>query len=202
MKAPFFHEELEVKQRFLEIAREFAQSEDIEKELASALLYSNFSEYLAYHLLESLKQTIFSGSKAFWNGSIYLDARDSSEKLTIGQIATELKSYGFPSKELILPILKRIAKNRNKVMHKMLRLPAEQMGEIDEAIRELVADSEQLINYIDDIYRGLPPSNITESLAGTTPPTEVEATEDEKGEVVVKEKDTQPKPKKNKTGAT
>lgn len=196
MKTPFFHEELEVKQRFLEIARDFAQSEDIEKELASALLYTNMSEYLAYHLLESLKQTIFSGSKAFWNGTVYLDARDSSEKLTIGQIANELKNYGFPSKELIVPLLQRIAKNRNKVMHRMLRLPADQMGQIDEAIKELVADSEQLINYIDDIYRGLPPSNITEKISATTQPPEVEATEDEKGEVVVKEKGTGSKPKK------
>lgn len=197
MKVPFFHEEIEVKQKFLEIARDFSSSEDIEKELAAALLYTNMSEYLAFHLLESLKQIIFSGSKSFWNGSVYLDARDSSERLTIGQIAAELKNYGFPSKELILPLLKRIAKNRNKIMHRMLRTPSDKLDEIDEAIRELVADSEQLINYIDDIYRGLPPTNITEKLSQSSQQDEVVAVENDQGEVVVTDKKQTPKTNKN-----
>jgi hypothetical protein len=202
MRTPFFHEEIEVKKRFLEIARDFANSSDIEKELASALLYANMSEYLAYHLLESLKQTVFSGSKAFWNGNVYLDARDTSEKLTIGQIAQELKRYGFPSKELIIPLLRRITTNRNKIMHNMLRLPASEMGQIDTAITELVQDSEQLVNSIDDIYRGLPPSNITQVTDTKATKPEVEAVENEQGEVTVQEKESKPRKKsgKNNTG--
>jgi hypothetical protein len=190
MKQPFIHEELEVKQKFLEVAREFIAAEDFEKELAAAMLYANLSEYLSYHLLESLKQVVFSGSKAFWNGSVYFDGRDSSEKLTIGQIARELRAYGFPSKELIIPLLDRIARNRNKIMHNMLRIPLSEMGQIDAAIQELVQDSEELVSLVDDIYRGLPPSNITQTIteAGATPV--MEATKDDQGEIKVTEKKT------------
>ncbi len=186
MKTPFFHEELEVKQKFLEIARKFNQSDEIEQQLAATMLYANMAEYLAYHLLESLKQVVFSGSKAFWNGTVYFDDRESSEKLTIGQIANELKKYGFPSKDLIVPLLSAIAKNRNTIMHRMLRVPSDQMSQIDNAIAELAKDCEQLIDCIDDIYRGLPPKNITESLIPTSQ--HVEAVEKQNGKITLETK--------------
>lgn len=187
MNSPFFHEEVEVKQQFLQLARDlYGQSEDIEKLLASAMLYANLCEYLAYHLCESLKQTIFSGSKAFWNGAVYLDLRDTTEKKTIGQIAIELEKYGFPSKEIIKPIIKRIASNRNIIMHNMLRMPANDLDKVDAAIRELVSDSETLIGAIDDIYRGLPPSNITQQINEVS---EVVATKNNDGEITVQDKE-------------
>lgn len=187
MKSPFLHDEIEVKKKFLELARDFSTSKELEKELASVMLYANLSEYLAYHLLESLRQVVFSGSKAFWNGVVYYDSRGASEKMTIGQIAIELKTYGFPSKELIIPKLKRIAENRNKVMHNMLRTPGSQLDQIDEAISQLSSDVEDLVDLIDDIYRGLPPSNITTSV-DKKDGVEVEGVVDKDGEMSVKQK--------------
>jgi hypothetical protein len=187
MKAPFYHEEIEVKQKFLEAARQMHSSEEFEKNLAAAMLYANLSEYLSYHLLESLKQTIFSGSKAFWNGIIYHDSRGTSETLTIGQIARELEKYGFPSKELIVPLLKQIAKKRNKIMHNMLRLPSNELNQIDEAIANLVIDTEELVGLIDDVYRGMPPGNITQG-SDKQDKVVVEGVKDEQGKVTVKEK--------------
>lgn len=187
MNAPFQHDELEVKQKFLEVARDFAKAKEVEKELAAAMLYANLCEYLAGHLLESLKQTVFSGSRTFWNGVVYLDARNTSEKLTIGQMTKELRQFGFPSKELIIPLLERITKNRNKVMHNLLRLPASEIAKIDQAIGELFSDSEELIAHIDDIYRALPPTNITNHI-NSNPETHVEAVADDSGEVKVEEK--------------
>lgn len=191
MKRPFIHEEIEVKQKFLEVARGFAAADDFEKELAAAMLYANLCEYMSSHLLESLKQVVFSGSKAFWNGTVYVDGRDTSDKLTIGQIATELKIYGFPSKELIVPLLVRIAKNRNKIMHNMLRIPLSEMDQIDTAIRQLIQDTEELVDLVDDIYRGLPPSNITQQVTTSGEATVVEATKDEQGDIKVTEKKTE-----------
>lgn len=197
MKSPFLHDEIEVKKKFLELARDFASSGEMEKELASVMLYANLSEYLAFHLLESLKQVVFSGSRTFWNGVVYYDSRSSDQKLTIGQIAKELQKYGFPSKELIIPILDRIAVNRNKVMHNMLRLPSSRLLEIDDAVKELVGDSEELVSLIDDIYRGLPPPNITSSIVSGTSQ-EVEGVVDDEGEVTVKEKNSSKASKKEK----
>lgn len=190
MQTPFFHDEIEVKKQFLQLARDlFNQSDQIEKELAAAMLYANLSEYLAYNLCESLKQSVFSGSKTFWNGAVYIDLRGTTQKQTIGQIAVELQSYGFPSKEIIVPLIKNIAKNRNLIMHNMLRTPAEELEKIDAAIRELVSDSENLVDAIDDIYRGLPPSNITETLNNDGQTTEVEGVENDNGEIIVQEKE-------------
>ncbi len=186
MKTPFFHEEIEVKVKFLNLAREFRTSNEIEKELASAMLYANMAEYLAYHLIESLRQIIFTGSKTFWNGSVYLDSRNLAEKETIGQIAKQLKKFGFPSKEVIIPLLERIAKNRNKIMHNILRTPASELQAIDESIRQLADDCEELVSAIDDIYRGLPPSNITQ-VSANNGGAEVEAVEDKSGEIVIKQ---------------
>jgi hypothetical protein len=188
MSTPFFHEEIEVKKKFLELAREFKNSDELEKELASAMLYANMSEYLAYNLIESLKQSIYSGSKAFWNGSIYVNLSGNKDnRMTIGQIAVELRKFGFPSKEIIIPLLDRIAQNRNTIMHKMLRTPAGRLEEIDQSIRELAEDTEELVIAIDDIYRGLPPTNITQVFGGSSS-NEVEAVENESGEITVREK--------------
>ncbi len=166
MKYPFVHDELEVKQHFLNIAREFAQSSDVEKQFAAALLYANLADYLGSHLLESLKLTAQNATRTFLNGTIVVNLRDSSNK-PLGKIIEELEQFIFPSKELILPLLKKVKASRDKIMHELLKTPSAQLGDIDQAFTDLIQDAEQLVIHIDDIYRSLPPKTILES-SGTS----------------------------------
>jgi hypothetical protein len=169
MKYPFVHEELEVKQNFLNVARGFAQSQDAEKQFAAALLYANLADYLGAHLLESLKLTAQNATRTFLNGAIVVSLKDSSNK-PLGVIIQELEQFIFPSKELILPLLKKVKGSRDKIMHQLLKTPSAQLGDIDQAFNDLIQDAEQLVIFIDDIYRSLPPKTILESVSPSNIP--------------------------------
>ncbi len=162
MKYPFVHEDLEVKQRFLNIAKEFAQSSDSEKQFAAALLYANLADYLSAHLLASLKLTTKNAIRTFLNGVIVADFEDSSNK-PLGIVIKELDQFIFPSKELIVPLLRKIKTNRDKIMHQLLKIPSTEMADLDKAFVDLIEDADQLVIYIDDIYRSLPPKTILET---------------------------------------
>lgn len=165
MKYPFVHDELEVKQNFLNVAREFAASNDPEKQFAAALIYANLADYLGTHLYESLKLACHNATRTFFNGAIVLNMKDEAS-LPMGRVIGGLEIFSFPSKELIVPLLKNIKKNRDKVMHGLLKVPSKTLvNDIDDTFRELCEDVEQLVIYIDDIYRSLPPKTVLESLS-------------------------------------
>jgi hypothetical protein len=76
MRYPFVHEELEVKQNFLNIARGFADNQNAEKQLAAALVYANLADYLGTHLYESLKLACHNATRTFFNGVIVLNIKE------------------------------------------------------------------------------------------------------------------------------
>jgi|GEM_PF-4635105 len=166
MRHPFVHEELEVKQNFLTSAREFAVSQEPEKQFAAALLYANLADYLATHLHESIKLACHNATRTYYNGSLTSIVRDESG-IPLGKVIQGLDGYLFPSKDLIVPLLKKIKKNRDKIMHGLVKSPSKEIIETAEkSFSELTDDVEQLVVYIDDIYRSLPPRTVLETFGG------------------------------------
>lgn len=166
MKYPFVHEELEIKQNFLSTAREFAGSNNVEKQFAAALLYANLADYLATHLYESIKLACHNASRTYFNGALYSIVRDESD-MPLGKVIGGLEGYSFPSKDAILPLLKKIKKNRDNIMHGLVKSPSEKLPKIESAFTDLITDVEQLVVYIDDIYRSLPPKTILDVVQAT-----------------------------------
>lgn len=164
---PFWHDELEIKQKFLELARDFTKnpdnSESVAHQLAGGLLYANLAEYVASHLLESFKQIARQATTEFYFGVVYLQLPDSSEK-PLGGVIAELKSFEFPLKVEIIKLLEDIKTARDKLSHKILKLPASQLDEIDESIRIISVNTEELVNKIDVVYAGMPPKSLKTNL--------------------------------------
>lgn len=164
---PFVHFELEVKQKFLEVARECSQDKDVARRLAGALLYANLAEYLAEHLLNGLKDITREATREYFNAVVVCVADQKSAPLD--KVINQLKQFEFPSKPTIIKLLVSIKDCRNKMSHEIVKTPAANLNKIDEAMSKLCEDTERLVNEMDAIYRGLPPKNLKQMFIEKSP---------------------------------
>lgn len=154
---PFKHKGIEYKQNLVAWANELRNKENPEAEdlLAAALILSSVCEYAAKHLLESLKHLFYSSTYRDFAALVYLDLRDTSDKKTINQSADDLENYGFPDKEEIIDLMRKVATSRNILMHILAETEPDDLGELDIALQELMQNASELIDKIDVVYAGL-----------------------------------------------
>lgn len=167
MSQPFFHEELEVKQTLINLARKFHRESreeegSLERELAAALLYMNLADYLAEYLVTGLDLLSKESLGKYYLGVISF--APSRPKMTLEKSIRILEQYEFPQKPQALIILKAIKDARNKLAHEMFKTQAQELAKYDEAEHKLVVETERLISIIDEISSGLPPRNLLEKL--------------------------------------
>ena len=177
MSSLFSHEELEVKRRFLEIARDFHEKSTNEKtnkndqiafELASALIYMNVADYLAEYLFKNIHLLAQEAVSRYYFGSITFSG-GRKKPYNIGESISQLKKYEFPRKKDILVKLDEVKRSRNLVAHEMLKTKASDLLQIDQAVGELAEYTEELINLIDEIQMGMPPKNLLELVTNQNP---------------------------------
>lgn len=165
---PFWHDELEVKQEFLKLAKDFTtnpdHSESLAHELAGGLLYANIAEYAASHLLESLKAIVKDAAADYYFGVASIDLPDTTDR-PLGNTISELSWFEFPQRTEILDLLKKIKAARDKLSHQIIKVPASKLGEIDKSVHQIAVNTEMLLNKVDQIYGGMPPKNMKEKYA-------------------------------------
>ena len=164
MAQPFAHEELPLKQHFIDLAREFNnKSHTLENELAAALLYMNVADYLAEYLVIGLSEMSKEAMNRYYLGmvSIIPQQRDS---FNIGNAIYALKGFDFPKKTDIMQELNSINTARKKIAHQILKTKSASLPEIDEAVKELIDHTEALVVLVDDITPGMPPTNLLQKL--------------------------------------
>ncbi len=172
----FSHEELEVKRHFLAIAREHLSKSNVAKdedeslayELSAALLYMNVADYLAEYLLANITDYAETAVGEYYHGVITI-RKTTIKDMNIGNCIKGLKKFEFPRREDILALLNSINESRNKVAHKILKVKAAQLNEIDEAVRTLKDKTEELILIVDQIQLGMPPKNLYDTLSKQGP---------------------------------
>lgn len=174
MKTYFSHESLEIKRQFLSLARNYheksrAEDQDAELslayELAAALLYMNVADYLAEYLAKGIFELARSGISYFFHGQVTI--RPVNIKgLNIGESIKLLKKYSFAQREEILLNLDKVNKARVQVAHQILKVKAEELDKIDQAVTDLAKHSEELVDIIDQIQMGMPPRNMLDILGG------------------------------------
>jgi hypothetical protein len=160
MTQAFFHEELELKQQFLNLARDlYAKSQTIENELAAALLYMNAADYLAEYLVVGLNQMASEALTKYYLGVVSVKPPQLG-RFNIGDSLHQLKRFDFPRKNDILEELNAINAARKTIAHQMLKMSGQQFPQIDEAVASLVEHTEALVVVVDEISPGLPPANM------------------------------------------
>lgn len=165
MSQPFNHDELPLKQQFVELARAFhdKSNKSVENQLASALLYMNLADYLAEHLVLGLHEMSSEAMDKYYLGivSVLPQQKDS---FSIGNSIYALKGYDFPKKEKIMLELEAVNKARKKIAHEIIKTKSDELPEVDKAYNSLVEHTEKLVVLVDSIYVGMPPQNLIEKL--------------------------------------
>jgi hypothetical protein len=169
IKMPFAHEDLELKQHFLNLAREFKSKEDsLEHELACALLYMNLADYLAEYLVVGLTDMSKEAMGKNYLGMVTLRSpkRDS---FNIGDSMKHLERFDFPRKADVLEELNKINSARKKIAHQILKTSRLELEDIDKAVHELAVHTEELVIIVDEISVGLPPTNLLDRFMASLP---------------------------------
>ena len=157
---PFTHENLEIKNELLNLARNAKlQNKDnkLEDNLASVLIYSSIAEYLAENLLQNLTHFIKTSSYNNFAGILFLEKVSEREgHMTLGAMIKELEKFSFPDKKDILSCFNGVCSSRNRIFHDLAK------SDIETVTKMLIVDlpiiqekCEELITRINTIYAGL-----------------------------------------------
>jgi hypothetical protein len=139
-----------MKNDLLELARGMWNSNAFDKQLASLVIYASFAEYLAEHLLSSVKYAIEIASYAQFGAIIYLKSDDekSPRPLAMYDYINRLETYEFPDKANIVPLLKSIGKARNQLFHNFARIKPEDGNKLDQYVKSIQEGTEDLIDRV------------------------------------------------------
>lgn len=153
---PLSHEDLDLKRNLLQYARDLRPKDGFENGLASAFIYSSFTEYVAENLLDNLRHFVYQGVYSQYAGILFIDERWDQKKKTLGQMIGELEKFDFPDKSAILQCMRNVSEARNRMFHNFAK--SDQAGLEDLLSKDLKTiqdQTEELINKIDVIYQGL-----------------------------------------------
>lgn len=166
---PFAHKDLEVKVALILKARSFFNEMNndegsLEKELAAALLYMNVADYIAEYILLSLIEMSKIAIDKFYLGIVTITPPKEDGKFNLDSSMRRLKFYDFPQKNAMMTELGKIKKARNEIAHTMLKIDANDLVKIDEAVRVLQEHTEKLIDIADSINLGMPPQTLLDKI--------------------------------------
>lgn len=164
MKNPFQHQDLDVKNELIALARDFRSKdikEDIAPHLAAALLYANLADYLAANLLCGLQEISEEATREYLNGRIVIRQARKLD-MPLEKTIKGLKEFEFPSRDKVLELLADIRKNRNKVAHEIFKTPGEQLPVVGQAVTSICEKTEELVDVVNAIYRDMPPRTIVD----------------------------------------
>lgn len=170
MNNPFLHQDLEIKNGLLQLARDFKakdEEDDIAHPLAAALLYANLADYLAANLLCGLREMSEEATREYLNGRIVIRPKRELNQPLEATIRG-LKEFEFPSREKVLELLAEIKANRNKLAHEIFKTPSSELETVGDAVAKVGDKTEELIKVINAIYRDMPPSTILDTIEPQT----------------------------------
>lgn len=153
---PFSHDNLEYKQRVLQIAREQKLNE-VSGALTATLIYVNAVDYVASHLLENLRVITYLILHNETNGAFfYKNEKLDNQGLPLGKIISKLKKYSFPDKTTFIKDLEKFNDLRIKYVHNFLSFTKKDLEEkVDIELRDLYTTAEAIILRYDTIVRGM-----------------------------------------------
>lgn len=158
---PLTHENLDIKNELLNMARKASTvngDDALTSRLASVLIYSNITEYLAQNLLDNLTYYAKHGTYQYFAGILFVEkmSEQSSERMTLGTIISELKKFNFPDKMEIIDDFEKISKSRNRIFHNFGKSDLDTILQmLKDDLPLIVEKCEEVINKVNTIYLGL-----------------------------------------------
>lgn len=152
---PFAHDDLELKNQLIDYARVLSVKKDAEAQLASAMIYASFTEYIAGHLLDNMRYLMYQTTYNQYAGILFVDERDDSEVRMMGKTIHLLQKFSFPDKTDILRLLSEVSKSRNNLFHNFARADLEGLEVLNEDIQTIKERSEEIFQKVNTVYAGL-----------------------------------------------
>lgn len=152
---PFEHEDLQLKNYLIDYARTLASKGDLEAQLACAVIYASFAEYMAGHLLDNLRHLMYTTTYREFAAILFVDQRKDSKVRTMNQVVSLLQGYEFPDKKEVIDLLQSINKSRNNLFHNFASTSGDQFNVFDDDIDNIKTKTEELFTKIGIIYAGL-----------------------------------------------
>lgn len=153
---PFIHDNLELKNALIDLARKLKGDGGFSNQISSAFIYINFVEYLAGNLLDHLCHIVHHGTYNQFAGILFVERSKRKKTLTLGQIVGEIEKFSFPDKTEIIDLFQNITTIRNKIFHEFATLDIEDIRKvIEEDVACLQVKSENLLTKLNIIYLGL-----------------------------------------------
>ena len=119
---PFEHENLELKNKLVALARSYGEGDSIQAVFTATLIYANLVDYLARHLLENLRKIVAINSYKQFGASCYYHPTKKSA-ISLGGLCNELKTgFEFNDKNDFIKLLENFNKARNKIMHNLMQV--------------------------------------------------------------------------------
>lgn len=160
MSEPFAHEDLDLKQGLLKMARDLHEKGDsLENALAVGMIYMNVADYLAEYLVIGLSELTTEAVNKYYLGVVGVKS-PKRETFNIGSSLRYLERFEFPKKSEIIGELKSIKSARDTLAHQIFKTKGQNLKKLDKAHNYLVKHTENLVNLVDDIRPGLPPQNL------------------------------------------
>lgn len=158
---PFVHENLEIKNELLEMARKARSCKEdncLEMQLASILIYTTITEYLAENILETLTHLVREGTYTYFAGVLCIETIRSQDdrKMTLGDAIKQIKKFSFPDKNNIIGCFSVILRSRNSIFHNFAKSDLDCITKFVKDDLPTIQDKcEELIKRINTIYMGL-----------------------------------------------
>lgn len=157
---PFTHENLDIKNELLNLARKARASGEerkLENDLASILLYSSIAEYLAENLFENLTYFVKTSTYNNFAGILFVEKISNKDNhMTLGEMMREIDKFSFPDKKEIMKCFDAVCTARNRIFHDLAKSDINSITEMLSKDLPLIQEKcEELIAKINTIYLGL-----------------------------------------------
>ncbi len=158
---PFTHDDLELKNQLVEYARQLAATDNAESQLACAVIYASFAEYIAKHVLETLRHIMYENTYNTFAGILFVDDRNQVNRkgkhkpMMMGDVIIRLEKYEFPDKSGIVAALKSITTSRNNLLHNFAISDQKGLERLDHDVAVIKDETEDLFRRVNTVYAGL-----------------------------------------------
>ncbi len=155
---PFEHKDLEYINNSLNLARTQRQTAQLEGMMSATLIYTNLVEYLADNLLENLHHSIYLSSYRDFQGTFFMKNQEAVKKelpKPLGKLISSLELYEFPDSTGFLILLRKFGEKRNKIFHRLLKIPKEELAGIDAEFVALHNMAEEVLNKYNALTAGM-----------------------------------------------
>ncbi|GEM_PF-1700356 len=155
---PFEHKDLEYINNSLNLARNQRTSGKLEGMMSATLIYTNLVEYLADNLLVNLHHSIYLASYRDFQGTFFMKSQETIRKelpKPLGKLIYSLEQYEFPDSTGFLRLLEKFGEKRNKIFHRLLKIPKEELAGIDADFIALHNMAEEVLNKYNALTAGM-----------------------------------------------